>query len=60
MLKTFVMNFVRDERGAESAEVGVTNLLLAGGAVSGGKAFRDKIQEKQGEIIAEIDGVDVG
>jgi len=59
MLKTLVMNFVRDERGAESAEVGVTNVLLAGGAVSGGSRFRDKIQEKQDLVIAEIDAVDV-
>ena len=55
MLKTLVMNFVRDERGAEAAEVGVTNLLLAGGAVEGGKQFRDKIQQKQLDVINAID-----
>lgn len=60
MLKTFVMNFVRDERGAESAEVGVTNVLLAGGAISGGKSFRDTIKEKQQQIINELDTVGVG
>jgi Flp pilus assembly pilin Flp len=59
MLKTLVMNFVRDERGAESAEVGVTNVLLAGGAISGGKSFRDSIKEKQDQIINELDTVDV-
>jgi Flp pilus assembly pilin Flp len=59
MLKTLVMNFVRDERGAESAEVGVTNVLLAGGAISGGKSFRDSIKEKQDQIISELDTVDV-
>jgi Flp pilus assembly pilin Flp len=59
MLKTLVMNFVRDERGAESAEVGVTNVLLAGGAISGGKTFRDSIKEKQTQIIAELDTVGV-
>ncbi|MBU3683355.1 MAG: hypothetical protein FGM39_04970 [Phycisphaerales bacterium] len=60
MLKNLVMNFVRDERGAESAEVGVTNVLLAGGAISGGKAFRDSIKEKQDQIINELGSVDVG
>jgi Flp pilus assembly pilin Flp len=59
MLKTLVMNFVRDERGAESAEVGVTNVLLAGGAISGGKSFRDSIKEKQDQIINELETVDV-
>ena len=59
MLKTLVMNFVRDERGAESAEVGVTNVLLAGGAISGGKDFRDSIKAKQDQIIEELGTVDV-
>jgi Flp pilus assembly pilin Flp len=59
MLKNLVMNFVRDERGAESAECGVSTVLYAGGAVAGGKQFRDKIQEKQGDVIAEIDLVGV-
>ena len=60
MLKNLVMNFVRDERGSEAAETGVTNVLFAGGAVSGGKNFRDKIQEKQADIITELDSVDTG
>ena len=59
MLKNLVVNFVRDERGAESAEVGVTNVLLAGGAISGGKSFRDSIKEKQDQIINELETVDV-
>jgi Flp pilus assembly pilin Flp len=60
MLKNLVMNFVRDERGAESAEVGVTNVLLAGGAISGGKQFRDAIKDKQDQIVTELGDVDVG
>ncbi|MFM8817581.1 MAG: Flp family type IVb pilin [Phycisphaerales bacterium] len=60
MLKNLVMNFVRDERGAESAEVGVTNVLLAGGAIAGGKSFRDAIKDKQDQIITELGTVDVG
>lgn len=58
-IKSLVGNFVRDERGAESAEVGVTNVLLAGGAISGGKQFRDSIKEKQSQIIDELDSVGV-
>ena len=57
MLKNLVMNFVRDERGAESAEVGVTNVLLAGGAISGGKEFRDTIKAKQLQIADELGDV---
>ena len=60
MLKNLVLNFVRDERGAEAAEVGVTNVLLAGGAVAGGKDFRDAIKVKQDQVIFEIGTVDVG
>ena len=60
MLKNFVMNFVRDERGAEAAEAGVTNVLFAGGAVSGGKQFREAIKDKQDQIITELGQVDVG
>ena len=59
MLKNLVMNFVRDERGAESGECGVSSVLYAGGAVAGGKAFRDKIQDKQDAVISELDTVGV-
>jgi Flp pilus assembly pilin Flp len=59
MLKNLVMNFVRDERGAESAECGVSTVLYAGGAVAGGKSFRDKIQDKQTEVVGAIDLVGV-
>ena len=38
----------------------VTNVLLAGGAVSGGKDFRDAIKLKQDQVITEIGTVDVG
>lgn len=58
MLKNLVMNFVRDERGAESAECGVSTVLYAGGAVSGGSAFKEKIQEKQADVLAKLDEVD--
>lgn len=60
MLKNLVMNFVRDERGAESAETGVTNVLFAGGAISGGVQFREAIKDKQEQIITELGEVDTG
>jgi Flp pilus assembly pilin Flp len=60
MLKNLVMNFVRDERGAESSEVGVSTVLYAGGAVAAGKELRDVIQTKQNDIKTALGSVDVG
>jgi Flp pilus assembly pilin Flp len=59
-IKNVVRNFINDERGAESSECGVTNVLFAGGAVAGGKQFRDTIKEKQQQVIDELGTVDVG
>ena len=50
MLKNLVMNFVRDERGAESSEIGVSTVLYAGGSVAAGTALKDVIQTKQNQI----------
>ena len=50
MLKNLVMNFVRDERGAESSEIGVSTVLYAGGSVAAGTALKDVIQTKQQQI----------
>jgi Flp pilus assembly pilin Flp len=58
-IKNLVQNFVRDESGAESSECGVSNVLFAGGAVAGGKQFRDAIKDKQQQVIDELATVDV-
>jgi Flp pilus assembly pilin Flp len=60
MLKNLVMNFIRDERGAESSEVGVTSVVIAGGAIRGTEDFRDAIKVKQDLIVAEIGSIGTG
>ena len=59
MLKNLVMNFVRDERGAESSEIGVSTVLYAGGSVAAGTALKEVIQTKQGEIKTALENTDV-
>ncbi|MFM8731962.1 MAG: hypothetical protein ACKOGJ_05485, partial [Phycisphaerales bacterium] len=54
MLKNLLMNFVRDERGAEGAEVGVTNVILAGGAVAGTKDFSDVDKSTLHDVATEV------
>ncbi|MFM8816828.1 MAG: Flp family type IVb pilin [Phycisphaerales bacterium] len=54
MLKNLLMNFVRDERGAEGAECGVTNIILAGGAVAGTKDFSDVVKSKLDAVATEV------
>jgi Flp pilus assembly pilin Flp len=54
MLKNLVMNFVRDERGAESSEIGVSTVLYAGGSVAAGTALKEVIQTKQGQITTAL------
>ncbi len=57
MLKNLVMNFVRDERGAESSEIGVSTVLYAGGSVAAGSALKDAIQTKQRQIREALQNV---
>ena len=59
MLKNLVMNFVRDERGAESSEIGVSTVLYAGGSVAAGTALKEVIQTKQGQIKTALENTDV-
>ena len=59
MLKNLVMNFVRDERGAESSEIGVSTVLYAGGSVAAGTALKDVIQTKQQQIKEALEATSV-
>ena len=59
MLKNLVMNFVRDERGAESSEIGVSTVLYAGGSVAAGTALKDVIQTKQTQIKEALENTSV-
>jgi Flp pilus assembly pilin Flp len=54
-MKNWVINFINDERGAESIELGVTGAIVAGGAVAGLSTVKDKVQEKQTELADKLD-----
>lgn len=51
----FILNFVRDERGAESTELAVTTVVVAGGAVSGYTSLKTKLGEKNDELLGKLD-----
>jgi Flp pilus assembly pilin Flp len=51
----FIFNFVRDERGAESTELAVTTVVVAGGAVSGYTSLKTKLGEKNDELLGKLD-----
>ncbi len=54
-MKNWVINFINDERGAESIELGVTGAIVAGGAVAGLSSVKGKVQEKQDELVDKLD-----
>lgn len=49
-----IMNFVRDERGSESVEFGVTSVVVAAGAVSGLKGIQGAVQAKQADMADSL------
>ena len=51
----FIFNFVKDERGAESTELAVTTVVVAGGAVSGYTSLKTKLSEKNDELLGKLD-----
>ena len=53
-MKNWIMNFIADERGAESTELGVAALVVGGGAIAGFEALRDGIKTKNDELIARL------
>jgi len=42
----WILSFLRDERGAETTELAITSLVVAGGVVGGLTELNDKISEK--------------
>ena len=44
-MNRWILNFLRDERGAEAIEVAVTGVCIAGGAVAGLNELNDKVSE---------------
>lgn len=57
-MKNWIMNFIADERGAESVEYGSTTVVAAGGAISGLVAIKNKVQGKQDAMIDQLDTAD--
>ncbi len=54
-MKNWIMNFIADERGAETTELSVTGVVVAGGAVSGFLSLKEAIKTKQDEVIGKLD-----
>ena len=54
-MKNWVMNFIKDERGAESTELAITTLVVAGGAVAGYTSVRNKVSDKTDDLLGKLD-----
>ncbi len=54
-MKHWIMNFIADERGAESTELGITGVVVAGGAVSGFNSLKQAVKGKQDDLINTLD-----
>jgi len=54
-MKNWIMNFIADERGAETTELAITGVVVAGGAVTGFTSLKTKIGEKQTEVLEKLD-----
>ncbi|MBM3987450.1 MAG: hypothetical protein FJ294_05790 [Planctomycetes bacterium] len=50
----WILSFLRDERGAETTEVTITGLVVAGGAVGGFTELNDKISEKVSFTVRKL------
>ncbi len=57
-MKNWIMNFIADERGAETTEFGVVTTVAAAGSVAGLKGVRSAIQTKNDELEAAIGASD--
>lgn len=54
-MKNWIMNFIRDERGAESTEMAVTTVVVAGGAVAGYKLVQGAIELKNTQMVDSLE-----
>jgi Flp pilus assembly pilin Flp len=57
MIKSLV-NFVTDERGAESVEFGVTSVVVAAGSVAGLSNIKGAVQSKQSDMVTKLEEAD--
>jgi Flp pilus assembly pilin Flp len=49
-----IVNFIRDERGSESVEFGVTSVVVAAGAVNGLKNIQGAVAGKQADMVDKL------
>jgi Flp pilus assembly pilin Flp len=57
MIKS-IMNFIADERGAESVEFGVTSVVVAAGSVAGLSNIKGAVQSKQSDMVTKLEEAD--
>ncbi len=57
MIKS-IMNFISDERGAESVEFGVTSVVVAAGSVTGLSNIKTAVQTKQTDMVTKLEEAD--
>jgi Flp pilus assembly pilin Flp len=57
MIKS-IMNFISDERGAESVEFGVTSVVVAAGSVAGLSNIKGAVQTKQADMVTKLEEAD--
>ena len=55
-----IVNFIRDERGAESVEFGVTSVVVAGGAVRGLTSIQGAVKSKQTTMVSSLNDATTG
>jgi len=55
MLINWIKTFVADQRGAESTELAITTLVVAGGAVAGYTSVKNKIGDKTDDLLGKLD-----
>lgn len=53
-MKNWIMNFIADERGSEGPELGVTTLVVAGGAIEGFSRLKGALQTKQDDMVTNL------
>ncbi len=58
-MKNWIMNFVKDERGVESAEYSVAALTIAGGTAATFTAIKGNLKDK-GDALVQAINVDAG
>jgi Flp pilus assembly pilin Flp len=54
-MQNWIKAFIADERGAESTELAITTLVVAGGAVAGYTSVKDKIGDKTESLLGKLD-----